>query len=48
MDPYHVLGLSRNASDEEVKKAYKRSVMQHHPDKGGDAEKFKQVSEAYH
>lgn len=46
-DPYAVLGLSRGATPEEVKKAFHRLAHLHHPDKGGDAEKFKEVSAAY-
>jgi molecular chaperone DnaJ len=50
-DCYEVLGLSRDASEKEVKKAYKRLAMKYHPDrtKGDDAleEKFKEVKEAY-
>lgn len=46
-DYYTILGISRGASNDEVKKAYRRLAHKYHPDKGGDAEKFKQVSEAY-
>lgn len=47
MDPYAVLGVDRGASPEEVKKAYRKLAVRHHPDKGGDAEKFKEISAAY-
>jgi DnaJ-class molecular chaperone len=46
-DYYSVLGLDRNATPEDVKKAYKKMAIQHHPDKGGDENKFKEISEAY-
>ena len=47
MDYYSILGVPRNASDQDIRKAYKKQSMQHHPDRGGDEEKFKQVNEAY-
>jgi curved DNA-binding protein len=51
-DYYQILGLSRDASADEIKKAYRKMAMKHHPDKAkGDKhqaeEKFKQISEAY-
>ncbi|GGH27899.1 molecular chaperone DnaJ [Paenibacillus segetis] len=49
-DYYEVLGLGKNASDEEIKKAYRKLARQYHPDvnKAADAEaKFKEVKEAY-
>lgn len=44
---YDVMGLPRGASKEDVKRAYKKLAVQHHPDKGGDPEKFKEISNAY-
>lgn len=47
MDYYNILGVNRTASPEEIKRAYRQKVKQHHPDAGGDAETFKKVTEAY-
>ena len=44
---YEVLGLPRGASKDEVKREYRKLAVQHHPDKGGDPEKFKEISNAY-
>ena len=44
---YERIGVAKDASDNEIKKAYRKLALQHHPDKGGDAEKFKEISEAY-
>jgi curved DNA-binding protein len=51
-DYYQILGLSRDATADDIKKAYRKMAMKHHPDKAkGDKhqaeEKFKQISEAY-
>ena len=37
-DYYAILGVARNASQEEIKKSYKRLALKHHPDRGGNAE----------
>ena len=47
MDYYSTLGLKRGASDADIKKAYRSMAMKHHPDRGGDEKKFKEVTEAY-
>ena len=44
---YERIGLAKDASETDIKKAYRKLALQHHPDKGGDAEKFKEISEAY-
>lgn len=46
-DYYAVLGISKTASADDIKKAFRRLAHEHHPDKGGNAEKFKDVNEAY-
>jgi len=47
-DYYKILGVDRNASEEEIKKAYRRLAHKYHPDKpGGDEKKFKEINEAY-
>lgn len=44
---YDTLGLTSDASEKDVKQAYRKLASKHHPDKGGDEEKFKEVQEAY-
>jgi len=47
MDHYSTLGVAKNATDKELKAAYKKASMKHHPDRGGDENKFKEINEAY-
>lgn len=47
-DYYKILGVDKNASQDEIKKAFRKLAHEHHPDKkGGNAEKFKEANEAY-
>lgn len=47
MDYYNILGVNKNASQEDIKKAYRKLAMRHHPDKGGDQKTFQRINEAY-
>ncbi|XP_060169960.1 dnaJ protein homolog [Lycium barbarum] len=44
---YEILGVNKNATEDEIKKAYRKAAMKNHPDKGGDPEKFKELAQAY-
>jgi len=44
---YQTLGVDRNATPDEIKKAYRKLASQHHPDKGGDKTKFQEIQSAY-
>ena len=44
---YDTLGVSETASDNEIKSAFRKLAAQHHPDKGGNETKFKEINEAY-
>ena len=46
-DYYEILEISKSASQDEIKKAYRKLALRYHPDKGGDQEKFKKLNEAY-
>ena len=47
MNYYDILNVNISSSQSEIKSAYRKLSMKYHPDKGGDAEKFKQINEAY-
>ncbi len=46
-DYYKILGVEKSATQEEIKKAFRKAAHEHHPDKGGDEAKFKEYNEAY-
>lgn len=46
-DLYAILGLNRNASQEDIRDAFKKLAVKHHPDKGGNAETYKKIQNAY-
>jgi len=47
-DYYKILNIARNASKDEIKRAYRKLAHKFHPDKGGDEKHFKEINEAYH
>lgn len=47
MDYYSRLGVSKTASSDELKRAFRKLAMQHHPDRGGDQKTFQEINEAY-
>lgn len=46
-DHYATLGVAKTASQDEIKKAFRKLASQHHPDKGGDTQKFQEIQAAY-
>jgi DnaJ-class molecular chaperone len=46
-DYYKILGLEKGATQDEIKKAFRKAALKHHPDQGGDEKEFKEVNEAY-
>jgi len=47
MDYYQTLGVAKNATPDDIKKAYRKLASQHHPDKGGDTVRFQEIRTAY-
>jgi curved DNA-binding protein CbpA len=48
MDLYEIVGVDKNATKDQIKKAYRKKAAKVHPDVGGDTEKFKELAKAYH
>jgi len=46
-DYYKILGVQSNSNPDDIKKAYRKLSLKHHPDRGGDASEFKKINEAY-
>ena len=47
MNPYEILNVTPESTDQEIKKSYRKLAAKHHPDKGGNEEEFKKINEAY-
>lgn len=47
MNPYAILGVPSTATQDEIKTAYRRLAMKHHPDRGGALEEFQRIQDAY-
>jgi len=47
MSHYNTLGIPKTSSMDDIKKAYRKLARIHHPDKGGDEDKFKKITDAY-
>ena len=47
MNYYDILGLPRGASPQDIKTAYRKLAMEHHPDRGGDESTFQKINQAY-
>ena len=45
--PYNVFGLKKSASNEDMKKAYRKEILKSHPDKGGSNEAFRKIRQAW-
>jgi curved DNA-binding protein len=46
-DYYSILGVNKTSTEDEIKRAYRKLAMKHHPDRGGDETKFKEINQAY-
>ncbi|HLD61669.1 MAG TPA: molecular chaperone DnaJ [Patescibacteria group bacterium] len=46
-DYYEILGISKNAGESDIKRAYRKLAHEYHPDKGGSSDKFKEINQAY-
>lgn len=47
MNPYEVLGVAKNATMDEIKKAHRKLATKHHPDKGGETDAFQRIQHAF-